>query len=218
MSTVDEMRQRALDRSAPRSTTRESTLLYNEARRALRAGSPMAAQEIGRVAAVKAVGEARNPVKSSEVKQQLFEEKRAVKRQADIDIAQKLKEANQYTAAGFVKPTADVESQLGKRQQMFNEMVGQARTGSFDPAKSQAEAAKRGLNLAPAEWTAGLSRLPLADLGKKKEEDTASIGNMGTMGNLAANKTQSQSATGMLAANDLLKNLRKGSVLPTTTV
>ena len=214
MSTVDEMRQRALDRSAPRSTTRESTLLYNEARRALRSGNAEAAKLIGQQAGAAAVDEARNPVKSSEEKKSIFEQQRAVKRQADIDIAQKLKEANQYTAAGFVKPTADVESQLGKRQQMFNEMVGQARTGGFDPAKSQAEAAKRGLNLSQAEWTAGLSRLP-AGTSMSAEATPAS-----TLNPVAstATKTQSQSATGMLAANDLLKNLRKGSLLPTTIV
>lgn len=199
MATVEEMRQRAVDRSAPRSTTRESTLLYNEARRALRAGSPMAAQEIGKTAAVKAIAEARNPVKSAEEKQSLFEGQRAVKRQADIDIAQKMKEAGQYTAAGFVKPTAEVGTELGKRQQFFNEMVSQARTGTLDTTKSQAEAAKRGLNLTPAEFTTGLSRIATNTATSPTATGTATAS---TMGN------EPQSPTGMLAANDLMKKLR----------
>lgn len=147
-------------RDEARSTTRESTLLYNQARRAMRQGNPMAAQDIGREAAKVAINEARNPVRSDEVKEKLWEQKKAMEQQADATNAQQVKDARDYNAAGYVKPTADVNSAIGQRQTFFNEMVGKARTGTLDINKARTDADKSGLNLRPEEWAAGLNRLP----------------------------------------------------------
>lgn len=220
MSTLEEMRQRAIDRNTPRSTTRESTKLMNAARRALRAGSPMAAQEIGRAAAAAAINEVRNPVRTDEEAKSLFAEKLAVKRQAGVDIAQKLKEANQYTATGYVKPTASADTQLGKRQQFFNEMVSQARTGTLDTTKSQAEAAKRGLNLTPAEFTTGLSRIATSTGTSPTATGTATASNTSTLNPVAGITPpvkEPRSPTGMLAANDEMKKLRSKTTSMLTT-
>ena len=147
-------------RDEARSTTRESTLLYNQARRAMRQGNPMAAQDIGREAAKVAINEARNPVRSDEVKEKLWEQKKAMEQQADVENARQVKDARDYNAAGYVKPTAEANSAIGQRQTFFNEMVGQARTGTLDINKARTDADQRGLNLRPEEWAAGLNRLP----------------------------------------------------------
>lgn len=159
MSFYDEMELRNRLRNEPRTTTRESTMLYSQARRALREGNPSAAHEIGKEAAKVAVKEVRNPIRTDDEAKSLFRAKQVAKLQAGYDIAQKMREANQYTAAGYVKPTEGLDTQLGKRQHFYNEMVANARSGTLDTAEAQAQADRRGLNLTPAEFAAGLSRI-----------------------------------------------------------
>lgn len=142
------------------STTRESTKLYNEARRAMRAGSPAAANEIGKEAGKKALEESRDPIRSHEQLMARLDAKDAMKAQADAAVAQKVREAPFYNAAGYVKPTEGSNTALGQRQAFFNEMVNQARTDTLDLNKSRTESNKRGLNLSDREWFSGVDRLP----------------------------------------------------------